>query len=653
MNLIYMVAVGAADERFYQCIQWSVDSIRQWGKFTDEIVVLTDKASPELIAGVGNNATVLEIQNDEMYDAKHQRSDREKFQITRLFVNQWIDLSAYDSVMYMDADILAIGDINPLFENVNEFQYSREFQPMSAPMFSDLLSDEELPKAKWQRAVNSGVYVAPSQILPECLRQWKQLLDANPDGHCYDQAALNAAVLRKIFPVKPLPSFSVGYPALAYFEEHFREHTQLLHYCGNRQKKFARMRRHYESLLAGEPLQIEFGLNEDMDINADDTDQQRPWALPTLKCEKRPRWVVAIDDREGIESHSLVNQLYALGLEARGHKVISLEQAKTTKPDIVIHHNYTTDFMSNTFIEGVPHIAVRTSDFGPHPLQWVQQINQHYQQLWVHTEWTRQNALTGGVEAHRIHVMPHGVDTDIFTPKGPHYPLPSSKKSSRKSGKKFRFLFVGGAAIRKGIDILLKAYTLAFGPDDDVSLIIKDSSGNVFYKDNHYRNQIIDIAKDPNQPEIIHLDDHLSTQDLAALFRSCDIGVWPYRGEGFLMPALECQACGTPTMLPNIGPTRDFSTDRTSFLIPAVDVKLPIKKSFRMRLGFEIDVESIHISEIKPSVLAAQMRQAFESNQDTLNAKSAASITMAHGRFTWPHTTDLMEQSINKIINSQ
>ncbi len=251
--------------------------------------------------------------------------------------------------------------------------------------------------------------------------------------------------------------------------------------------------------------------------------------------------------------------------------------------------------------------------------------------------------MTGGVEENRIRVVPHGVNTDIFTPKGEQYNLPTNKR--------VRFLFVGGAAVRKGIDILLKAYISAFGPDDDVSLVIKDSSTNVFYKDNRYRNEIVKIAHDPTLPEIIHLDEHLSSEELAALYRTCTIGVWPYRGEGFLMPALECEACGTPTMLPNIGPTRDFSTSRTSFLVPAVDVKLPIHQFFTMRLGFEIDVASIRLCEIKPKVLAKAMRQAFEANQETLQAKRAASIVMAHGRFNWSHTIDLVEKHISELIH--
>ena len=95
--------------------------------------------------------------------------------------------------MYLDADVLAVQDINPLFEEVNEFRYSREFQPMSAPAFSDLLTDEEMGRAKWMRGVNSGIYVAPANYLPKCLDKWKAIIDLNPAAYCYDQTALNAA----------------------------------------------------------------------------------------------------------------------------------------------------------------------------------------------------------------------------------------------------------------------------------------------------------------------------------------------------------------------------------------------------------------------------------------------------------------------------
>ena len=44
------------------------------------------------------------------------------------------------------------------------------------------------------------------------------------------------------------------------------------------------------------------------------------------------------------------------------------------------------------------------------------------------------------------------------------------------------FLFVGGTIARKGIDILLDAYTSQFTADDDVCLVIKDFGTDSFYK---------------------------------------------------------------------------------------------------------------------------------------------------------------------------
>ena len=637
-NLIYLVAIGASDTRFLECISWCVHSLRHWGKFEDEILIITDSATPELKESTKKHAKLLEFPLASLFDPKHERNDYEKFQVTRLLIHHLIDLKVYQNVMYLDADILAVQDIRPLFTNVKEFQYSREFQPMSAPMFSDLLTDEELDQAKWHPAVNSGTFIAPADYLSECLDTWKVILDASPKVHCYDQTALNAAIFRKSFRAKPLPMFAVGYPALAYFDKHYRPQTNLLHYCGNAHKKYSRMWQHYQELLNNEPLQIHFDTEEEVPNNS----KKRAVIVSNKPEANNASWIIALDDQNGIESHALVNQWYRAELEARGHQIISLEEAEEKKADVVIHHNYTTDFLSNTFIEGIPHIAVRTSDFGPYPSQWTQRINSAYDQLWVHTQWTRQNALDAGIKQDLIQVMPHGVDTKIFTPKGPNYKL--------NTDKTFRFLFVGGAAVRKGIDILLKAYEQAFSPEDDVCLVIKDSSANVFYQDDQYRKQIIQMANDPKKPEVIHIDTHLSGEDLASLYRSCTVGVWPYRGEGFLIPALECEACGTPTMLPNIGPTKDFSTARTSFLVPAKDVRLPIHKSFRMRLGFEIDVSSIRLCEILPNDLVNAMQLAFKTNEEILKAKRAASLVMAHGQFTWSHTGDLMEKAIHDII---
>jgi len=69
----------------------------------------------------------------------------------------------------------------------------------------------------------------------------------------------------------------------------------------------------------------------------------------------------------------------------------------------------------------------------------------------------------------QVHVIPHGVDVDMFSPDVPPFPLKT------KSG--FKFLFnrfvllitrtftaISGLMTRKGVDIVLEAYQREFSP---------------------------------------------------------------------------------------------------------------------------------------------------------------------------------------------
>ena len=53
-----------------------------------------------------------------------------------------------------------------------------------------------------------------------------------------------------------------------------------------------------------------------------------------------------------------------------------------------------------------------------------------------------------------MRVVPNGVDRGVFNPAGERYPLGTDDR--------FTFLFVGATIYRKGIDLLLEAYTAAF-----------------------------------------------------------------------------------------------------------------------------------------------------------------------------------------------
>lgn len=657
-DLVYLVAVGIDDPRFAEAMGWCVDSLRRWGRFAGDIVVLSDTDTARSLASLEPDARIVAIDVDQLMDADHGRQRHERFQAARLGVHNAIDLTAYDTVMYLDADILAVRDIGPLFESVTEFRYAREFQPMSGPPFSDSLTDAEFDEARWRRGINSGTYVAPAAGLPAMLEVWKAELDRSPGGAGYDQPALNAIVLRGAIAAAALPSMAVGFPTLSNFVDHFGPDTRLLHYCGAPHSKFDLMWRDYEWLRAGSaieelPSSIPAASQSSPGSQPSPASRPPPFSLRTAGRGEPARpsptqppalapMTIAIGDRTGVESHALVNRALARELERRGNRVIADDPDGPEVADVVIHHTFVRDFSHEPVHAGVPHVAVRTSDFGPHPKAWVDRINTHYDQLWVPTQWISDNALRGGVDPAKIRVVPYGIDRSVFRPDGPRYDLPTTKT--------FRFLFVGGASIRKGTDTLLRGYCDAFGPDDDVTLVVKNDSSNVFYRDQAIADQIRQVANDPSMPEVIYIDEYLNTEDLAALYRACNVGVWPYRAEGFLLPALESLACGTPTVIPEIGPTADFSNHRTSYLLPVTRVQLPYPRQFRMRLGFDIDVNEINILEVKHAEFVDTLRSVAAAPALELQEKTMHGLVATHGGFGWEHVAEIAERCLRELI---
>ena len=139
----------------------------------------------------------------------------------------------------------------------------------------------------------------------------------------------------------------------------------------------------------------------------------------------------------------------------------------------------------------------------------------------------------------------------------------------------FRFLFVGGTIYRKGIDLLLAAYRLAFDASDDVCLVIKDVGADTVYKGQTHRARIRALQTRGRGPAIVYLDGTLPDSEVAGLYRACDVLVHPYRGEGFGLPILEAMACGIPAIVTNGGACLDFCDDDNSVLVPARRRYLP------------------------------------------------------------------------------
>ncbi|MEP6754022.1 MAG: glycosyltransferase [Chthonomonadales bacterium] len=78
----------------------------------------------------------------------------------------------------------------------------------------------------------------------------------------------------------------------------------------------------------------------------------------------------------------------------------------------------------------------------------------------------------------------------------------------------------------------------------------------------------MDAQQIPNAPEIIYMEDDLSEDELASLYRACTCTLLPYRGEGFALPPLEGMACGLPAIVTAGGSTDDYLDDSMALRVP-------------------------------------------------------------------------------------
>ncbi len=203
--------------------------------------------------------------------------------------------------------------------------------------------------------------------------------------------------------------------------------------------------------------------------------------------------------------------------------------------------------------------AIVPWEFGAIPQDWVREIRANVDELWVPSEFVRRMYLEAGVAEELVHVIPNGVDLDTFRPApagaGPTHNGP------------VRFLYVGGITARKGPDLLIAAWDEAFSGRDDVLLVIKAALAGGAY--GGPSEPLRRRAAAPGLPRVQLIEDDLDSAALAELYRSCDVFVLPYRGEGFAMPVLEAMASGLPVIVTGGGPTDEFCPPEAGWRIRA------------------------------------------------------------------------------------
>jgi len=145
-------------------------------------------------------------------------------------------------------------------------------------------------------------------------------------------------------------------------------------------------------------------------------------------------------------------------------------------------------------------------------------------------------------------VVHWGVDTSMFVPL--HHDDEDSVATHEgirsRYGGSLLLLAVGRLAARKGYGLLLRAFANVHSSDSQIRLVIVGRG--------HLRSRLQRQAQALGVADAVTIESGMPFEELAALFRSADLVVYPsyYEGQG-LIP-LEAMASGTPVVTVDHGP---------------------------------------------------------------------------------------------------
>jgi glycosyltransferase involved in cell wall biosynthesis len=150
----------------------------------------------------------------------------------------------------------------------------------------------------------------------------------------------------------------------------------------------------------------------------------------------------------------------------------------------------------------------------------------------------------------QIHVVPCGVDMEIF-----------NRAKNKPNEHKCIFFNCGKWEIRKGHDILHRAFKDAFSGDESVELWMM--AENPFFK--HEEKQQWESRY---QHKNIRLIPRVQFQEqVADIMAQVYCGVFPSRSEGWNLEALELMAMGKQVIITNATAHTEFCTEQNSLLI--------------------------------------------------------------------------------------
>lgn len=261
------------------------------------------------------------------------------------------------------------------------------------------------------------------------------------------------------------------------------------------------------------------------------------------------------------------------------------------------------------------------------PQYLIERFNRDLDLVMVTANFVKQAFIQSGLTV-PVEVVGNGTDhvgpgTGLATPS----PLPANGKA--------RLLHVSSCFPRKGIDVLVDAFTRTFKQDDEVELVIKtfpnpdNSLGAVMER---FAPRLSEAAP------IRIIDDFYDNDQLLALYRTASLVVAPSRGEGFGLPLAEAMRLDIPVVTTAYSGQVDFCTPDTAWMVDYHMAPSQTHVSGSLSLWAEPSAEH----------LGTQMRAALtQADEARLRARTAQKLLADH--MSWGAVASRVLAAMTKV----
>lgn len=216
----------------------------------------------------------------------------------------------------------------------------------------------------------------------------------------------------------------------------------------------------------------------------------------------------------------------------------------------------------------------------------------------IHTpsNWSKARMVANGIDESIIHVIPHAADSNYF------YTLPPAVKEEQRKVLGYHqddvvLLNVGSHLWNKGLDVMIKAFSVARKSNKNLKLLLKDQRSTYLMNSEDFVKQML---AEVNDLEALHdgsiriLMGHLNLSQLNSAYNVADYYISAYRAEGFNLPALEAAAAGTPVIATAGGATDDFLFDACHLKVNGkLYENAPLKEDLPVNAYVEPDLENL------------------------------------------------------------